>query len=278
MLGSQPNFTNGTTIDLTTSIATSDYDALQVQFQRRLSQGFQALASYSWAQSIDTASSDVNFQIPSQYVSPVLNRGPADFNVHHSFKTALMYEIPNLQESLIGTLFQHWSAEGIFTARTPVPVDITVNRLFGFDNVAARPDLVPGASPYLRDPSFPGGWKINPSAFVVPVEQRQGTLGRNALRGFPLSQLDVSAGRIFHMSEAIKLQLRADFFNVLNHPNFADPSGSLGSFGPPLSPNSLFGVSTAMANTPFNGTTNGLSPLFRVGGARSVQLSLRLSF
>jgi hypothetical protein len=277
MLGSKPN-TNGTTIDLTTSTATSDYDALQVQFQRRLSRGFQALASYCWAQSIDTASSDVNFQIPSQYVRPELNSGPADFNVRHSFKAALMYEIPNLQESAIDTLFRNWSAESIFTARTAMPVDITVNRLFGLNNVAARPDLVPGASPYLQGPTVAGGWRINPSAFVVPVEQRQGTLGRNALRGFPLSQWDISAGRIFHMSEAINLQLRADFFNVLNHPNFGDPSGSLGSFGPPLSPNSLFGVSTAMANTPFNGTTNGLSPLYRVGCARSLQLSLRLSF
>ena len=278
MLGSSPNFTNGSRIDLTTSTATSDYHALQMQFQRRLSRGLQALAAYCWAHSIDTASSDVSTQIPAQYVPPGLNRGPSDFDVRHSFKAALMYEIPTLHDGMVGALFRLWSVESIFPARTETPVDVTVTRLFGPDTVATRPDLVPGAALYLQDPTVAGGWRINPSAFVVPVEQRQGTLGRNALPGFPLSQMDVSAGRRFHISEAIKLQLRADIFNVLNHPNFADPSGNLGSFGPPLSPNNLFGMSTAMANTPFNGITNGLSPLYRVGGPRSLQLSLRFSF
>jgi hypothetical protein len=105
----------------------------------------------------------------------------------------------------------------------------------------------------------------------VPIEERQGTLGRNALRGFPLSQLDLSVERAFYVTETINFQLRADSFNVLNHPNFADPSGNLSSA-------SLFGVSTAMANTPFHGITNGLTPLFRLGGPRSLQLSLKFSF
>jgi len=64
---------------------------------------------------------------------------------------------------------------------------------------------------------------------------------------------------------------RVDAFNLLNHPNFADPSGNLSS-------GKLFGVSTAMANTPFNGITNGLIPLYRIGGPRSLQVSLKLSF
>ena len=270
MAGSSPNFADGR-IDLTSNTATSDYHAFQLQFQRQLSRGLQALVSYSWSHSIDIASNDFDDLIPSRDVPPERNRGSSDFDVRHSFEAALTYEIPGLHAGMFGAIFRHWSVESIFMARTATPVDVTVNRSFGLDSVAARPDLVPGAPLYLRDASVAGGRRINPSAFVVPVEERQGTLGRNALRAFPLSQLDFSVGRTFYVTETINFQLRADSFNVLNHPNFANPSGSLGS-------NGLFGVSTAMANTPFNGITNGLTPLFRVGGPRSLQLSLKFGF
>jgi hypothetical protein len=271
MLGSSPNFTDGSVIDLTANTATSDYDALQLQFQRRLPRGLQSLLSYCWSHSIDIASSDVGTQIPSKYVPPEQNRGPSDFDVRHSFQAALLYEVPGLRHDAVSAIFRHWLFASIFAARTATPVDVTVNRLFGVDSVAARPDLVPGVPLYLRDTTVAGGRRINPSAFVVPVEERQGTLGRNALRGFPLSQLDLSVGRTFYFTETLNFLIRVDSFNVLNHPNFANPSGDLSS-------GSLFGVSTAMANTPFGGITNGLSPLFRVGGPRSLQLSLRFNF
>jgi Carboxypeptidase regulatory-like domain len=271
MVGSEPNFTNGSMIDLTTNTATSDYHALQLQFQRRLSQGLQTLISYCWSHSIDISSSDVGTQIPSQYVPPEQNRGPSDFDARHSFQAALTYEVPGLHQDLVSALFGHWLFESILVARTETPVDVTVNRFFGVDPVAARPDLVPGAPLYLQDTTVAGGRRINPSAFVVPAEDRQGTLGRNVFRGFPLSQLDLSLGRTFNVMETMSFQIRADAFNVLNHPNFANPSGDLSSA-------SLFGVSTAMANTPFNGITNGLTPLLRAGGPRSLQLSLRFYF
>jgi hypothetical protein len=271
MVGSSPNFTSGSMIDLTTNTATSDYHALQLHFERRLSQGLQAMISYSWSHSIDIASSDVATQIPSQYVPPQLNRGPSDFDVRHSFQAALTYEIPGLRRNTLSAISRHWLFESIFTARTATPVDVTVNRLFGLDSVAARPDLVPGEPLYLQDGTVAGGRRFNPSAFVVPIEERQGTLGRNALRGFQLSQLDLSVGRTFYFTDRMNFQVRVDDFNAMNHPNFADPSGNLSS-------GSLFGVSTAMANMPFNGITNGLTPLFRVGGPRSLQLSLRCNF
>jgi hypothetical protein len=270
MAGGSPNFADGR-IDLTANTATSDYHAFQLQFQRQLSRGLQALVSYSWSHSIDIASNDFDDLIPSRDVPPELNRGSSDFDVRHSLNAALTYEIPGLHGGLLGAIFSHWSVESIFVARTATPVDVTVNRSFGLDSVAARPDLVPSTPLYLRDATVAGGRRINPSAFVVPIEERQGTLGRNALRGFPLSQLDLSVERALYVTETMNFQLRADSFNVLNHPNFADPSGNLSSA-------SLFGVSTAMANTLFHGITNGLTPLFRVGGPRSLQLSLKFNF
>jgi len=270
MAGSEPTFTDGR-IDLTSSAATSDYHAFQLQFQRRFLRGIQALASYTWSHSIDTASNDFDDLIPSRDVLPEQNRGPSDFDVRHSFQAALTYEIPGLRSGIVGTIIRHWSVETVFVARTATPVNVTVNRSFGLDAVAARPDIVLGVPLYLQDATFAGSRRINPSAFIVPTEDREGTLGRNALRGFALSQLDVSFGRTFYVTRTMNFQFRADSFNVLNHPNFANPSGNLSS-------GSLFGVSTAMANSPFNGVTNGLIPLFRVGGPRSLQLSLRFSF
>jgi hypothetical protein len=104
------------------------------------------------------------------------------------------------------------------------------------------------------------------------VAGRQGTLGRNALRGFPLSQLDLAVRRQFALSERTRLQLRAEFFNVFNHPNFGDPVGDLGS--------RLFGLSTQTLARGLGtgGVNGGLSPLYQVGGPRSVQLALRLGF
>nr|ALS90023.1 MetaGeneMark_Unknown Function [uncultured bacterium] len=199
------------------------------------------------------------------------NRGSSDFDVRHSLEAALTYEIPRVHAGVITPIFRNWSVEAIFVARTATPVDVTVIRSLGIDLVAARPDLVPGAPLYIRDSTVAGGRRINPLAFVVPGEERQGTLGRNALRAFPLSQLDFSLSRTFYVTEATTLQLRADSFNVLNHPNFAAPSGSLGT-------DALFGVSTAMSNMSFIGVTNGLIPLFRSGGPRSFQLSLKFGF
>ena len=276
--GSGPNFI-GSSIDLTTNTATSDYHALQLQFQRRLSRGLQAQASYSWAHSIDIASNDFDDQIPSRYVLPALNRGSSDFDVRHSFSTALTYVAPRLHQGVIGAIFHDWSIDGLLTARTATPVDVTVSRRFGVDSVAARPDSVPGVALYLRDATVAGGQRINPAAFVVPIERRQGNLHRNTLRGLSAYQLDLSLNRTFKFTERVGLMLRADSFNVLNHPSFADPSGLLGSFGTSLSPNALFGAPTAMlANTPVDGVTTGLTQLFRSGGPRSLQLSVRLNF
>jgi hypothetical protein len=164
-------------------------------------------------------------------------------------------------------------------ARSATPVDVTITRQLGLDLVSVRPDLITGTPPYIHDRSVAGGKRINPAAFIVPVEARQGILGRNALRGFSFNQLDFGVARRFSFNEHVTLRWKAEFFNVLNHPNFANPDGFLGNYSPPLESNSLFGVSTAMlAKAPIDGVTNGLTPLYRVGGPRSIQLSLKLAF
>jgi hypothetical protein len=278
--GPSPNFIDQSQIDVTDNSATSDYEALQIQYQRRLSRGLQALLNYAWSHSIDIGSTDTSGDISADKVDPQRNRGPSDFDIRHVFNAAFLYQVPVPRLGTLGTtMLCDWSVSGTLTARTSTPVDVIVLRSFGQDSVSARPDVVVGTPLYLTDASVPGGRRINPAAFSVPPEMRQGTLGRNALRGFSAIQLDFAVRRQFRLSERINLEGAADFFNAFNHPNFANPVGLLGNYVPPLVMNSSFGVPTAtLGQAPFNGITHGLTSLYHVGGPRSVQLSLRLGF
>jgi hypothetical protein len=121
-----------------------------------------------------------------------------------------------------------------------------------------------------------GGWRLNRAAFdaVTPQSQsRVGILGRNSLRSFGLGQLDFALRRQIRLSERIGLQIRAELFNAFNHPNFGSPVTDLS--------NNLFGQTTSMLGRSLTAGTGGagtLSPLYQIGGPRSVQLALKVQF
>ncbi|MBK7598135.1 MAG: hypothetical protein IPJ07_06250 [Acidobacteria bacterium] len=92
LFGVNPNFTGFVIVER--SVATSDYHALQAQFQRRLSRGLQALASYTWSHSLDYASDNSTINGSVLKVDPRTNRGPSDFDVRHAFNMALTYNLP----------------------------------------------------------------------------------------------------------------------------------------------------------------------------------------
>jgi hypothetical protein len=101
------------------------------------------------------------------------------------------------------------------------------------------------------------------------------------LRGFPLWQFDIGLRRQFKLSERLNLQLKVEGFNIFNHPNFADPAGLLGSFANNnLTPRAGFGESATMFGRSLgtSGSTGGFSPIYQVGGPRSLQFSARFSF
>jgi hypothetical protein len=123
------------------------------------------------------------------------------------------------------------------------------------------------------------GKVINPAAFTTPVPATaQGDLGRNALRGFGATQWDMTLRRQFQFTERLSLHARADFFNILNHPNFGNPNNFLDSS--PGAANPLFGQSTMMLANSLGsgGQSGGLNPLYQIGGPRSIQLALKLQF
>jgi len=108
-----------------------------------------------------------------------------------------------------------------------------------------------------------------------------GNLGRNAVRGFGAWQIDFALHRDFHLTESTRLQFRIEAFNVLNHPNFANPTdpGGLGQPGRlSYNPTRQFGVASEMLATGLGPSLipGELNPLFQIGGPRTLQFGIRL--
>ena len=272
LVNPSPNFT---VVRVISNTASSDYHGLQVQFQRRLSRGLQALASYTWSHSIDDDSDDSS-TIFFRGINLSQERGSSNFDVRHTLTAAASYNLPTIFENESGiasALFRNWSVDAIFRARTATPINVLLRTGFIVGDLveSRRPDLIAGVPLYIEDAAAAGGRRLNRDAFVIPVN-RQGNLGRNALRGFGFSQLDLALRRQLNLTEKMNLQLRAEFFNVLNHPNFGDPVNDLGS--------NLFGQSIQMLGRSLGvgGVNGGLSPLYQIGGPRSVQLAMKLQF
>ena len=260
----QPDAVLSETI-LATNHGLSDYHALQAQYRRRLARGLRGVATYTWSHSIDNGSWDSSLML----VYPGAARqdhGSSNFDVRHSATLAMAYELP-------GPL-RGWSADGILRTRTGFPIDIlSVENTLGlaFDNVI-RPDLAPGAPIWLRDSGAPGGRRLNRNAFSLPDGLIQGSLGRNAVAGFGMYQIDLGLRKQFVLLGDRSLQLRAEAFNVTNHVTFADPVRYLSS--------GLFGQSTSLLSMMLGtgSPRSGLTPAFQAGGPRSIQLSLQFRF
>src|SRR5262249_24070201 len=188
---------------------------------------------------------------------------------------AVTFDLPNFhREKILAQIINHWSLNTVLQARSGFPINVTYQNLTlaGLpQGLPVRPDLVIGQPIWIFGSQYPGGQALNPAAFdsTTPMNQsRQGNLGRNSIAGFGATQVDFSIMRKFPITESLNLQFRTDYFNLLNHPNFFNPDPNLTDGSP------LFGVSSQTLNTGLGG----LSPLYQIGGPRSIQLSLKLLF
>jgi hypothetical protein len=267
-------------LTLITNHGHSRYDALQVKYVHRLSSGLQALASYTLAHSMDNISNDTIPVLPSFRVDPEEDWGPSDFDVRHTLSGGVTYAFPTAPPgSAWHTVASGWSVDAVFTARSALPVNVvTGTTAFGVSS-ALRPDVVPGVPLYVDDPTVPGGQRFNKAAFAAPPLDasgnplRQGTLERNALRGFAMSQVDLAIRRDIPVSGGVNVQLRAEVFNLFNQVSFSAPTNNLSSglFGQP--------TKTLASGLGAGGVAGGgFSPLYQVGGPRSIQLAVKLQF
>jgi hypothetical protein len=219
-----------------------------------------------------------------------IDRGNSDFDIRHAATAAVSYDLPLPSKTrLARALLGGWSLDNFVSLRSSPPVDlIATSTVFNGAVYDVRADVVPGQPIYLygaqcaavfeasgalgANQKCPGGRGFNPAAFSVPASGQQGNLRRNTLRAFGAWQDDFTIRRQLFLRDRLKLQFRAEFFNIFNHPNYGPPTNSLS--------NPQFGVSTqTLASSLGSGAGNGgLSPLYQIGGPRSIQLALKLSF
>lgn len=254
--------------------AQSNYQSLQLQYQRRFSKGLTATATYAWSHSLDDSSADDDtYLLPGETWSAHNNWGPSDFDIRHSFKGAFSWSIPSpsgnpWSKAIAGG----WGADGIVTARSALPVDVGDygNSVDGGYIFLLRPNVVAGQPLYLYGSQYPGGKAFNPAAFAIDPTG-DGDLGRNTLRGFDLVETDLSLRRTFSITERVRLLFRTDLFNLFNHPNFANPDQYLDD--------TTFGQSLSMANNALGGySAISQNSVFQTGGPRTIQFSLKLQF
>ncbi len=232
-------------ITLLESRASSTYHSLQARLQQRLDFGLALLASYTWSKSIDDASNfftsagDPNFPQDSHNLRA--ERGRSNFDVKHRLSVSYSYDLPFgkgrtylADRGLLSSFLSGWQTFGIVTAQTGRP--FTVALLQEIDNSGTgrsslgfgandRPNLV--GNPALSNRT-PDRW-FNPSAFAFPAPGAFGNAGRNILEGPGYHNVNASLIKNTALNERLNLQLRAEVFNLFNHPNFNLPDNFFGS-------------------------------------------------
>jgi hypothetical protein len=240
---------------------TSNYQSMQAKFQRSISSGLQALASYTWSHSLDFGSNNASLPV---------TRGNSDFDVRHNFQAGVSWDIPTPHaHSFITPLLANWGADIRAIARTGFPVTLQGRSYVdsGTGNTYySGLDLVQDQPIYLYGAQYPGGRVINPGAFSTPSGSSTGDAPRNFVRGFGEFQLNFAARRQFHLTNGLSLQFRAEAFNILNRPNF-------GTVDPTLT-DTTFGQATQMLNQSL-GT---VASQYQQGGPRSMQFALKLRY
>jgi hypothetical protein len=239
---------------LIAGIANSSYNALEASLRKRFSHGLSFLASYTFSKAIDDASS---FNMTGSASKPVAGendlaqdpfnlaaeRGRSLFDSRHRLVLSYQWSIPLWRQP--HGWYQHvlggWQVNGIATVMSGAPftvfdsVDVSEQggapEITGFS--ANRPNLVPGQNPN-SGPRSPNAW-LNANAFQQitpdpqsPVQQF-GSAGRNVAQGPGYAEWDFSAFKAIPVTEGKEFQFRAEFFNLLNHPNFRLPDSDISS-------------------------------------------------
>jgi len=240
---------------------TSNYQALQSQFQRTLNHGLQVLTSYTWSHSLDYGSTST--ALPFQ-------RGNSDFDVRDSFQGGLSWELPRFTtHEALARLYDGWALDGRVVARSGFPITLGGNQTIdpGTGNTySGGLNVVPLKPVYLHGSQYPGGRAINSAAFSTPIGNVEGNAPRNFVRGFADSQINLAVRKQFHIRAGFDIQFRAETFNVLNHPNFG--------YVDPVYSDANFGQATQMLNQSL-GT---MASQYQQGGPRSMQFALKILF
>ncbi|HTS28456.1 MAG TPA: TonB-dependent receptor [Bryobacteraceae bacterium] len=247
-----------------------NFNALQASLQRRFVRGLLLQANYMWSHGIADASIGSGESVTFQDMAcRACDRSSTNIDVRHTFIANGVYQLPFgygkrflNNNGLSSRILGGWELAGIATARTGLPVNITISRkasaLPDGNTSSQRPNLVPGVSIYAANQTI-NNW-FNPAAFATPANGTWGSLGRYIANGPGNYEFDTSLQKRFRLTERLGLNLRAAAYNLLNHPQYANPSGNFSS--------SSFGRITGTLNTGAVGS----------GAPRRVEFMLRAEF
>jgi outer membrane receptor protein involved in Fe transport len=223
----------------------SNYDALQLRFQKRMSHGVQFQVNYSWAKSLDTGTGNGHgsgVDIYQNAYAPGANYGLSNFNATDTIVGQVVWELPfgsgrrfsfhGIADQILGG----WRASSVIqwhsgTPFTPVIQSSVAEAVDpGLDSsLSAGSSLYPllVGNPHVSNPNR-YGW-FNPAAYADPAYGTFGNSGRNTLIGPRFFNTDLSAAKTFGIHwEGLKLEFRADMFNLFNHVNYANPDANVG--------------------------------------------------
>lgn len=283
-----------------TNAGNSVYHALQSELSRRFANGMGLRGSYTWSKLIDNSSEVfgvANTGLPQQSAIPSIfgglrnERALSLFDRSHRFVFSYVYELPFMknQQGVLGRVLGGWQLSGITTLESGVPLTITNGvDADGLGGALDRPDYNPNGRKNVRAvplATSPTGYynpdtatrdPINPAEamyIALPTHTgaqplRTGTLGRNTERSDGITNFDVNLQKKIKLTERFDLELRTEFYNIFNHPQFGFPSIS------PFSPGAQ-GFFTNVTTAP-NGQF--LLPNIADGGGRVLRYQVRFSF
>jgi hypothetical protein len=279
--------------------ANSVYNSLQAQLRIRNLHGIESTVNYNYSHSIDNASDGQDFEPnaaqPNDSYRPDLERSNSNFDVRHRFTWMADYKLPSPKRAgAWSKLGGGWAIDSALTLQTGQPFQVNMDFTGpagywdGLGEGFPRPDVI--GNPYAGT-SLPNA-VINLSAFKVPCTfdpstggcvagtQHDGTEARDFLFGPPFKQWDFALYKDTAINERLKVQFRADFFNILNHPNFTNPF--LPSFfagcDAILPVNANTGACQGFLPTTATGDVGEGNPFIGGGGPRGIQLAIKFTF
>ena len=219
------------------SVGMSSYNGLSVALRRPFSNGLLVAANYMWSHEIDNGSNgsgDGDEISPQNPLCLACDSASGAWDARHVVNGNAVYQLPFglgkpmlNQRGIASAIAGNWELTTTALARTGFPVNVLMPSSYIAPDGASgteRPDLVPGVSL-----TPPGGrtvaeW-INPAAFATPAGEF-GTAPRNLLRGPGTWQVDLGAGKTFPLPERGRLEFRAEFYNIFNHPQLGQPQST----------------------------------------------------
>jgi hypothetical protein len=279
------------------SSASSTYHSFQTSLRTNNWRGLTTAVNFVWSHSIDNASDSEDFipnaAQPNNSFAPNLERGNSNFDIRRRFSWSFGYQIPHMDGGM-SMLKNGWGIDGVLNLQDGQPFQLNYNfegdysgSGEGFD----RPDVV-GPIRYGSGPT-----SIDLTSFQVPCTfgnatansssgdsnclagtRHFGNMGRNSLRGPAFKEFNFSIFKDTHLTEQIVVQFRAEFFNILNHPNFANPNLPNFITDPASNGIALDGRGIGNLGLTATGDVGIGNPFLGGGGPRGTQFALKLTF